>query len=249
MATLPLAEAFGWRGTIGLVAAISAVFFLAMLALYRDHPPSVQQADQAAPPLWNLPNRELGLILLTALVWSLPNVGFVIFNGFTPALLQEWGIAAATVGVLISLVSWISIPGIAIGGWITDRTGRVNTIIILGVLACGGFILMVAQDSFLWVAVVGFGIGFSLWPGAIMSLPAQVLSPDSRATGFGVFYTVFYGMVTFLPPIAGWLRDVTGTATAPLYFGAACFVAPLVPLALLRLAQRSLMPQPFQQEG
>lgn len=249
VATLPLSEALGWRGTIALVAAISAVFFLAMLALYRDSPSSVQQTDQAAPLSWNLHHRELGMILLAALVWSLPNVGFVIFNGFTPALLQEWGMAAATVGVLVSLVSWISIPGIAVGGWLTDRTGRVNTIIVLGVLVCGGFILMVAQDSLLWVAAVGIGIGTSLWPGAIMSLPVQVLSPASRATGFGVFYTVFYGMATFLPPIAGWVRDVTGTITAPLYFGAACFAATLLPLALLRLAQARVKSRPEMLEG
>jgi O-antigen ligase len=71
-----------------------------------------------------------------------------------------------------------------------------------------------------------------------MALPNQVLSSQGRSTGFGVFYMVFYGIMAALTPVAGWLRDFTGEATASLLFGGALMILTLVALTAFRILQR-----------
>ena len=91
------------------------------------------------------------------------------------------------------------------------------------------------------------GVTIGGWPGAIMALPNQVLSPQSRSTGFGVFYMVFYGIVAALVPVAGWLRDFTGEETASLQFGGVLMILTVVALIVFRiLQQRWLAEEPGQ---
>ena len=76
------------------------------------------------------------------------------------------------------------------------------------------------------------------WPGAIMALPNQVLSPQGRSTGFGVFYMVFYGIVAILVPVDGWLRDFTGETTASVVFGGVLMILTVAALTTFRILQR-----------
>jgi hypothetical protein len=72
-----------------------------------------------------------------------------------------------------------------------------------------------------------------------MALPAQVLRPENRAIGMGLFYTWLYLGHAGLPPLAGWVQDATGLAAAPI-LAAAGLVAmlPLIHAAFLLLARR-----------
>jgi hypothetical protein len=49
---------------------------------------------------------------------------------------------------------------------------------------------------------------------------------------------LFYGIMAVLPPVAGWLRDFTGGATAPILFGGALMALTLVALAAFRILQQ-----------
>jgi cyanate permease len=74
------------------------------------------------------------MIVSAGLVWALPNAGFIVLMGFMPAFLVSNGMEIAKAGMLVSLASWKTIGSIPLGGWFTDRTGRVNAFIIGGVL-------------------------------------------------------------------------------------------------------------------
>jgi predicted MFS family arabinose efflux permease len=80
----------------------------------------------------------------------------------------------------------------------------------------------------------------SLPAGPIFSLLAPVLSPENRAVGMGVFFTLFYlGMAT-LPALAGKFRDLTGDPAAPILAASAMMATGVVLLILFRTAQRLL---------
>ncbi len=70
------------------------------------------------------------MVVSAGMVWALPNAGFIILMGFMPAFLVANGIELAKAGMLVSLISWITIGSIPLGGWFTDRTGRVNAFIL-----------------------------------------------------------------------------------------------------------------------
>jgi hypothetical protein len=74
--------------------------------------------------------------------------------------------------------------------------------------------------------------------GLIMALPAQVLRPDSRSGGMGVFFTCYYVAMAFMPGAAGLARDLSGSAAAPALFAAAMLLLCVLALMLFHAAKR-----------
>ena len=71
----------------------------------------------------------------------------------------------------------------------------------------------------------------------MMVLPGEVLRPENRAAGMGVFLTWYYAGRALLTPLAGILRDASGAPGAPLLFAGSLEIAAVVVLVLLRLFQ------------
>jgi hypothetical protein len=87
----------------------------------------------------------------------------------------------------------------------------------------------------LTVAVLGLISGQPAGP--IMSLPARVLQPATRAIGMGLFFTIFYGAMMLGPAVAGGLAKWTGSAATAFDFGAAAILlCPLLVWAFNRIA-------------
>ncbi|MBI1778806.1 MAG: MFS transporter [Proteobacteria bacterium] len=117
--------------------------------------------------------------------------------------------------------------------------------------------IVLAMTIFINSFPIGIGIGLLLVPsleplppllaigalvglpvGVIMSLPADVLRPENRAAGMGLFYTCLYIGHTGLPPLAGKIQDAMGGTAASLYFAAALVFAIVPIFALFRAVQR-----------
>lgn len=232
-----VAEAWSWAMALNLTTLYSLLSFVA-IGLFLAPQPVVRSGKVELGRLWVISGRELVLIILAVLPWMLFNVGFVVFISFAPVLLVGRGVLLVSAGLLVSVASWISIGSIPLGGLLTDRTGRINLVIVAGAtgMVAALWALPMGGTPLLWVVLLGIAIG--LPPGAIMSLPGQVLSPEARSTGLGVFYTVYYLGMALLLPVAGWLQDSTGSAAVPLYFGGGLAALAVVTLGLFRLAQR-----------
>jgi predicted MFS family arabinose efflux permease len=85
--------------------------------------------------------------------------------------------------------------------------------------------------------VIALGLISGQPAGPLLSLPARVLQPATRAIGMGVFYTVYYGAMMLGPVIAGAAANRSGSAGAALDFGAAVLIAcPLLLLAFNHIA-------------
>lgn len=235
----PVAAAYGWPLSTELTALLCAVALIGVAVFYRDAPSDAASGSAAdMPKVWAIRTSEIILVLVAGLVWMLPNAGFIVFVSFAPTLLVATGMGMAAAGAMVSLVSWISTGSIPLGGWLTDRSGRHSAFIVIGLCACAALTWAMAAGGpvLLWMAL--FGIALGGWPGAVMTLPGQALSAPSRSTGFGLFYTVHYLGMTSLVPVAGWLRDRTGSAAAPVVFAGCLMLAGIGALGALRLLQR-----------
>jgi predicted MFS family arabinose efflux permease len=85
--------------------------------------------------------------------------------------------------------------------------------------------------------VVALGLVCGQPAGPIMSLPARVLQPATRAIGMGLFYTVFYACMMLGPVIGGACAKWTGSAAAAFDFGAVVLlVCPLILWGFNRIA-------------
>jgi len=235
-----VAEWSSWRMAMHLIGLLTVVSLLLMALLYHDPP-----AEEAEPAtggrvvLWRITPIEIWLIVSASLIWNVFNAAYVIFLGFAPTLLVARGMGIVAAGFLVGVASWVTIPTGPIGGYLADRSSR-NLWIILGALGSALSIMLIVagQTPLLWI--LALGLAFGLPPGAIMALPAEVLRPSSRGTGFGIFYTSFFIGMTLLPPVAGWLQDRTGDAGYALGFAAALMLLTVPALLLFRALQRRL---------
>lgn len=235
----PLGEASSWSAVFYATAAFAVVGLLLVAALYRS-PDSKKVTGSDGVKVFSLSSREFGLVSLAGVVWALYNVAYAIMLGFAPTFLISRGESVAEAGFTISLNTWIFVASVQIGGMLAQKWGRTNTIMLVGITVLGaGLALLPLVPSPLWVIVI-MGIFGGAPAGAIVSLPAEILKPENRGPGLGLFVTWYYGAMAVLPPIAGWLQDISGDAGAPLYFGGFVMVAGLPFLGLLRGLQRRL---------
>jgi MFS family permease len=267
MAGLPLvATARSWREAVALIAASAIVTLLIVAALLRD-PPAAQAGKSAAaggsapadrsatadgsspakrPRMWTITRQEVWLVLLSGAAFSLLNAGLIIFTSFTPSLLRQRGLGDVEAGILTSSASWVMIATLPLAGYFLDRARPVTAWLLasaaLSTLVC--LALPSFEPAGLWI--VGFGIVFAPVVIGTMALPGEILQPESRATGFGLFFTTNYVGFAILPGVAGALVDLTGSTAAPIWFCGLIF-ATVVPLILwFRWLQRPMISATIQ---
>jgi MFS family permease len=216
-----------------LTAAVSAIALVLVITLYR-RPPSTTTSDDNAN-IFLIPLKELLTVSTAGLAWAVFNIGFVIYVSFAPNVLTERGLSTTDAGTLASIAVWITIFSVPLGGYLTDRTGWSNAMIV-----CFSLLTAIVLALFPYLSIpvlLSILIGLSLGPppGAIVALPSQVLSPSNRSIGFGVFYTWYYIGMAVGPIIAGVGRDVTGSAAVPLLIGAVSFMSVVLFLAMFHL--------------
>jgi len=216
---------------------VCAAALVLMVAVYRT--PSVVGNGQATR--WtgrNLSRREVGLVVLAGLIWTLFNVGFVILPSFAPGFLTSTGYTMATAGSLVSAATWIVIPAVQVGGYIAERIGRPNLIMVTCFLGIGSAICLLPYWPYPLALFVALGLLFGPPAGIIVALPTEVLRPENRAPGMGIFSTCSYAGGAVLSALAGLSRDLTQSPAAPLLFGGTMLFIAIIILGLFRAFQR-----------
>jgi MFS family permease len=235
-----LAAAAGWPAAMFAAAALCAVALVLVSGLYRVPPIAGSAFDPvtaapAGPPRFARllpPAREALSSIVAGVIWGLFNVGLVLFFSFAPPLLVEHGVPLIESGTLTSLGLWASMASLPLGGYATERAGRPDAAIVVFSTATGLILALLLVVPLPGVLCILFGLLIGPPAGAIMALPARVLSPSNRAVGLGIFYSCYYAAMAAGPPIAGALRDRWGTAAAALLFGSALFLSVVLLLAL-----------------
>ena len=231
-----IAAAFGWPPLMYTGAAIALASLLLVALAYRPPPGTPAAATAALPP--KLSGYEWRMALIAGTIWAVYNVGFIALISFAPEFFVSRGYTLAQGSWIVSLLGWLLVPMIVLGGFLSARIGHAN------LLMAGGFIVSAFAAAVLpavgapVTCFVVIAIAAGLPAGLIMALPVEVLRPQSRATGMGVYFTCYYAGMALLPTLAGMLRDSMGSASAPVFFASAMMVSALVLLGLFRALQR-----------
>jgi MFS family permease len=233
-----MAAAVGWPAVMYLAAGISGLAMLLVLGLYREPVATGRKTRKAGktrqavawitlPPL-----KESLPALVSGAIWGSYNIGMIVFFSFGPLLLVEQGALPVQAASWTSVALWICMFSLPLGGFLIHRIGHGNAVIAVACFIAAWALALL--PSGLWPIGLSAILGVALGPpaAAIMALPAQALSLKNRASGLGLFFTVHYALIAAGPVVAGYLRDLTGTAASAVFFGAACFVA-VLPLQLL----------------
>ena len=239
-----LAEAAGWPAALVASAALALVALLLLGLGYRPH---LNDRAATTTPGGTISLREAALVCVAGAIWGIFNGGFAVMFGFAPTFLAQAGLTPAEVGLIAAMATWLVVMSVQAGGLLAQHGVRPLLLMTVGSLGWGACLLVMALSDWLAApAIVAAGLLMGLPVGVIMSLPAQSLRPESRAVGMGLFYTGLYVGHGLLPPVAGWLQDRTGSATAPLHFIAMVVLTmlPLYGIFRWRRSRKIRAPQP-----
>jgi predicted MFS family arabinose efflux permease len=216
---------------IGAAHGVAAVYLtvtaliaigIALAAVYRppDDASVPASVSSGRPDL-----KTLELTIIAGLIWGLFNVGFAMIFSFGPSMLVERGWSIGQAGSAVSIVLWLSVISVPAGGWLADRFKRPQAMLVFGSILCAIAMLALAQGSPVIASMIVLGSVAGLPVGAIMSLPARVLTPATRAIGMGVFYAVYYVAMMLGTTIGGGSAKWMGTAAAAFDLGAIAMAA------------------------
>lgn len=234
LVVLPQAAAIG-----GLSAAwwlINALVALGLLlfALFYT-PPDTAKSVATEIKVSKLP---IYTLTLASLIWALYNTALAMIFSFGPALFAQKGWTLADAAGVTSAFMFVFSLALPFGGVLADRWQARDAVISTSML---GFALLIpvvlyGPSELLLLSFLVAAAIFALAAGPIMTLPAVVLSPQSRAFGMGVFFSIYYGAMMIGPRIVGGLADATGDISVAFISGVVLSLVSLGALVLFRLA-------------
>jgi predicted MFS family arabinose efflux permease len=227
LALPPLGVAEGYKAVFFLAADLVGAAALLLAFIYKDR--MLESLPKHGP---RMERQTILLVTLAGLIWGLFNTAIaMIFSfGINVLLEQGWGITSS--GSAISLVLWLTIFTVPLGGFTADRVRSKGVLIAASTVVAALLMFAASRTSYTLTVLIAFGLICGFPAGAMMALPASVLKPQNRAGGMGIFFTVFYLAMSLGPVIAGRLAGYTGRAATALDFGAVLLVACPIVLAL-----------------
>jgi len=239
-----IAEAWGWNAVF-LVAGFGSLAGLLLVAFVyrapvRDVAPEPISDTLAAPPKTKsrISRREVTLVTISGMIWTLFNGGFLMVMAFGPALMVSRGSDVAFSGLLISYGTIAYMIAIPLGAWLSEKWERPNLVMIVS-FAIGavvvGLVPFVNAPLLLFVLA---GIFIGIPTGNVMALTVEVVRSENRNTGTGIYYSVHHIGLTAMPILAGWLVDITHDTAVPMIVGGVATALAIVMLGLLRVIQR-----------
>ena len=241
----------GWRFSFHLAGAAGVLYALPLALLLPPAPvpgrgepmPGTRFAMVASlrELLTSLP------FMLLVACFTLPALAGWIVRDWMPAILkQEFGLGQGAAGVSATLYTTIAMMvGVAVGGVMADRwsrrtpRGRAYTSAV-GIALLVPALFGVGNAGALSVAVAFlalFGLGWGLFDCNNMPILCQLVSPRSRATGYGIMNFVSIGC----GGLADWGFGVMRDAGLPLNLCFAAFASlALLAVWLMLLVARSI---------
>jgi MFS family permease len=236
LALPPLGIAEGYKAVFFLAADLVGAAALLLAFAYKD-----RIIETVSNHRSRMERQTILLVTLAGLIWGLFNTAIAMIFSFGINVLVEQGWAITTSGSVISLVLWLTIFTVPLGGFTADRVKSKGVLIAATTFVAALLMFAASRTSYPLAVLIAFGLICGFPAGAMMALPASVLKPQNRAGGMGIFFTVFYVAMSLGPVIAGRLAGYTGRAATALDFGAGLLVAcPVVLAAFMVLREGAL---------
>jgi predicted MFS family arabinose efflux permease len=229
------ANTFDFAASMYLPAALGAAALLSVAVFYR--PPNSTHHEDARHLQSGLTYQEFLLSILAGLVWTFYNTGFLIVPAFGPSFLVAEGFSTETANAVVSTASWAIIPALPFGAWMAEKIGRPTATMMICFLssACAIAAVTSVGASVALFAIVG--LTFAPPGGLIMALPGESARRQHRAMAMGIYYTCYYAGNGALPALAGYARDISGSAATPLWFAVAMVVLAGASLLMFEVAR------------
>jgi CP family cyanate transporter-like MFS transporter len=220
LVAVPVADAAGWRLSLGLWAAFAAVAVIPWIALLVRERGKDDEDIEAANP------RVFGRLWRIPLAWALM-VGFAVsgilaytaFAWLPTILIDIAGVSPATAGALLSLFALMGLPASLLVPVLAVRFNATRVLfgvsVVTGLAGIAGLLFAPAAATGLWVALLG--VAPLLFPLTLLLLGLRTRTHEAAVALSGFVQSVGYAVTAVFPLLVGVLHEVTGSWTVPLW--------------------------------
>ncbi|CAK7006651.1 MAG: L-lactate transporter [Paraeggerthella hongkongensis] len=228
-ATQILIEGFGISQTFLILGIVTIVVSVPIAQLIKnpetDYVPassSVRKAGKASVErtpdrTWRQMVRTKEFYLLFALFALSSSVGLMIIGNLSKiATIQDPASAAGYAALLVSLLALFNTGGRVVGGILSDKIGRINTLVLVFAIQCLNMCLFALYGNFALLTLGALFVGFSY--GTLLSvfpsMTADLYGLRNYGTNYGILYLAWGLSGVLAPVMADVVFDVTGTFDA-----------------------------------
>ncbi len=235
LVAVPVADAGGWRLSLGLWAVFAVVAMIPWIALLvRERAAGPEDIETASP-------RVFGRMWRLPLAWAL-TVGFTVsgvlaYTSFAwlPSLLTDTaGVTPAVAGALLSLFAAMGLPASLLVPVLVVRYHATRALfgvsVVAGLSGIGG--LLFAPQAATWLWVVLLGISPLLFPLTLVLLGLRVRTHEAAVALSSFVQSVGYAIVALFPFGIGLIHGATDSWTWPLII-LAVVVAAAIPAGVV----------------
>jgi MFS family permease len=215
----PVAATHGWREVAwrtGMATVVVSVGFLvSSWLLLRGQLRAAPAGTAGSAPGLDL-RRGYRAILIAGVVWIVANGAMTAFITFAPDHFLDLGLDVRARGLFTSIPMWGGAILGSMTGLLADKRGGRAALIAWGMVIMA-VALALADGQLIAPPVVGglLGIALALVVTPLLSLVGEVLPEAHVGRGFGILSTCANLGIFAVPPLAGWVRDVSGGYTWP----------------------------------
>ena len=220
LVAIAIAAAWGWRGSfLGLAVPtlIFGIIFYVLLGRWRDKAEDGPAVEEEEPPeeVTRQPSRRRYLVSFMTLMIIIQAVAFSVISFITLFTVDHFGVseeeAAIFLAVLYSAGLWAS----PVGGYLSDRWGRVPVTIVTCLITAPLIYLMVIIPYgpfglFFGALLVIFGVSMYIRMPVAEAYLFDHTPERHRSTIFGIYYFVSMEAGGVLTPLIGAFIDRTG---------------------------------------
>ena len=232
LVAVPVADALGWRFSLGEWALVSVLALLPWLALSvrarSGRPDEVETVDaRLSRRLWRLP-----------LVWALTAafavssiLAYTSFAWIPQLLIDRAGATPAAAGVMLSLFALMGMPTSLVVPLLAVRLGSAGVRTLFGISVASGLAAMIglllapSAAPWLWIALLG--LATLLFPLTLVLLGLRTRTHAATMALSGFVQSTGYAIAAVFPFGIGLLHAATGGWTLPL-----CVLGVVVAVAL-----------------
>jgi MFS family permease len=158
---------FGWRQTMVFFAVFQVLALIPLAIIFLQPPPEIPKGSMGAAGMLPTrivkgipPNVLLALLSIAAILCCIP---MSMPQGHLIAYCGDLGIAATRGAAMLSVLLSCAFISRQFWGWLSDRIGGLNTVLICSCLQIAAFTAMLyTQDELgLFIVSAAFGLGFS----------------------------------------------------------------------------------------
>ena len=228
---VPVANAAGWRVSLGmwaLLAVAAALPWLLMVRRAPAHDAITATADPAAQPH--------GKVWKTSLGWGMTLMfgmtSLMTYSMFTwlPRIVVEAGAAPAFGGVMVAVFSALGLLPSLVMPALAVRMPNPFALAVIGFTcfsaAFAGLLLAPMQAPLLWACLLG--LGPSTFPLALTLINLRTRTATGSAALSGFMQGVGYSFSCLGPFLVGWLHDLSGNWAVPFGFLFLCALVMLI---------------------